>query len=197
MVAGLKIPEAAKTQIKRDVGDYLIEQITKSAGRARSPVAGESWQATLSPEYAKKKKAEGLPAKANMEESGDLLDSLTFEETESGIELGWFGAEAGKADGHNNLSGDSSLPQRRTLPDVGQTFVGDIQDEIEKIVADGVTGSMEFERADFEDVGTKSELYSALDEYFPDLTRSEIKMAITRTPELANLLDDLDLLELL
>jgi hypothetical protein len=196
-VAGLKIPEAAKTQIKRDVGDYLVEQITKSAGRAQSPVAGESWKQTLSPEYKKKKKAEGLPTKANMEESGDLLDSLTFEETGNGIELGWFGDQAGKADGHNNLSGKSDLPQRRTLPDVGQEFVSSIQSEIEKIVADGVSNSMEFEAKDFEDVNTKADLYDALSDYFPDLSRAGIKSLIARTPDLAGLLEDMDLLDLL
>ncbi len=196
-MAGLKIPEATKTQIKRDVGDYLVEQIIKSAGRAKSPIEGESWQSKLSPAYAKKKKAEGLPTKANMEESGDLLDSLTFEETNDGIEIGWFGANAGKADGHNNLSGDSILPQRRTIPDVGQSFDSSIQTEIEKIVADGVAGSLEFDKADFESVDTKTELYSILDEYFPDLSRADIKMAITRTPDLADLLDELNLLELL
>lgn len=132
-----------------------------------------------------------------MEFEGDMLDSLTYEETKDGIELGWFGGEAGKADGHNNLSGDSSLPQRRTIPDVGQKFVGDIQDEIEKIVADGIADSLEFEASDFEDVKSKQSLYDALDEFFPDLTRGEVRGVVSRTPDLVRLLDDLGLLDYL
>ncbi len=196
-MAGLKLPEAAKNRIKNDVGDFLVEQLVKSAGKTQSPVAGESWKATLSPEYAKKKKAEGLGTKANLDFEGDMLDSLTYEQTKDGIELGWFGDQAGKADGHNNLSGKSDLPTRRLLPDVGQEFVGSIQGEIEKIVADGIADEMEFDAGDFDTVESKSDLYAALDEYFPDMSRTEIQMAITRTPALARLLDDLDLLELL
>ena len=196
-MAGLKIPEAAKNRIKNDVGDFLVEQLIKSAGQSKSPVSGESWKATLSPEYAKKKKSEGLGTKANLDFEGNLLDSLTFDTTPDGIELGWFGDQAGKADGHNNLSGDSSLPQRRLLPDVGQEFTPSIQGEIEKIVADGIAGSMVFKSEDFEAVETRADLYDALDEYFPGLSRSEIGSVIARTPDLADLLDGLGLLDLL
>lgn len=126
-----------------------------------------------------------------------MLDALTYEETKDGIEVGWFGAEAAKADGHNNLSGDSTLPQRRTIPDVGQKFVEPIQDGIEKIVADAIADSLEFEAKDFEDVKSKASLYDALDEFFPDLSRAEVRGVVTRTPALVRLLDDLGLLELL
>lgn len=197
LTAGLKLPEAVKSRIKSDVGDFLVEQIVKSAGQAKSPVAGESWKAKLSEKYAAKKKSEGLPTKANMEFEGDYLDSLTYQETKDGIELGWFGDQAGKADGHNNLSGDSSLPQRRVLPDVGQKFIAPIQNELEKIVADSIADEVSFDKSDFDGVESKGELYSTLGEYFPDMSRSEIKVLISRTPALADLLDELDLLRLL
>jgi hypothetical protein len=147
--------------------------------------------------YKKKKVADGLPGKANLEFQGDMLDALEFQETEDGIKIGWFGDQAAKADGHANLSGDSSLPQRRLIPDEGQEFVPKIQDEIEKIVADAIANDMEFEKADFEEVETKAQLYDVLDEYFPDFSRAEIKSVVARSPDLAGLLDDLDLLDLL
>lgn len=197
LTAGLKIPDQAKSRIKNDVGDYLVEQLIKSAGSATSPVAGESWKASLNKEYAKKKKAEGLGTKANMDFEGDMLDALTFEEIKDGIELGWFGDEAGKADGHNNLSGDSTLPQRRLLPDVGQEFKPDIQKGIEQIVADAIADSIEFEAKDFEDVKSKASLYEALDEFFPDLTRGELRNVVLRTPDLVRLLDEQGLLDYL
>jgi hypothetical protein len=197
LVGSLKIPEATKTRIKNDVGDFLVEQIIKSAGRAESPVQGGEWEKKLSKQYAAKKKAEGLGTKANLEFEGDLLDALTFEETQDGIEVGWIGEQAGKADGHNNFSGKSSLPRRQGLPDEGEGFKPSINNEIEKIIADHIADSIEFEADDFEDVSSKSELYTVLDEFFPDLTKTEIKMAVTRVPGLARLLDELDLLELL
>lgn len=179
------------------MGDYLVEQIRLSASRSESPVAGESWKKALSPAYKKRKQAEGLDGVANLEEHGDLLDDLDYTHTEDGIEIGWTGDQAGKADGHANLSGDSDLPQRRLIPDVGQDFKTEIQDEIEKIVADAITDSMEFQKDDFEDVETKTQLYDALDEYFPDMSRSDIRDLVARTPDLARMLDELDIFNLL
>lgn len=168
-----------------------------SAGQAKSPVAGGEWDRKLSKDYKKKKVSDGLPGIANMEESGDMLDSLTFDTTDRGIEVGWFGAEAGKADGHNNFSGKSSLPRRQTLPDVGEEFVSKIQTEMEKIVADALADELQFKEEDFSAVNTKGELYDVLSEYFPDLTRTEVKGVISRAPDLADLLDSLNLLQLL
>lgn len=142
--------------------------------------------------------AEGLPGKANLEFSGDLLDALDYDTTREGIEIGWKGREAGKADGHNNLSGDSPLPQRRLIPDVGQEFVDSIQTEIEKIVSDAMVDEMDFNAADFSAVTTKSELYDVLAEYFgEDFTDADIREAITRAPQLVEFLDDEGLFDLL
>lgn len=197
LTSGLSVSEAVKTRIKNDVGDFLVESILSTVGKSKSPVAGEDWP-SLSANYKKKKIDDGLPGRANMEYEGDMLDTLEFKKTDDGIELGFFGAEAWKADGHLKFSGkDNNTPKRRFLPGEDQTFIPSIQAEIENIVADAVADSMEFTSADFDDVGSKSELYEALSDYFPDLTRAEVRSAITRTPALARLLDDLDLLEFL
>lgn len=132
-----------------------------------------------------------------MQETGALLDALTFEETDDGIEIGWFGDQAPKADGHNNFSGKSDLPRRQSLPDVGEDFISAIQSGIEKIVSDSLADGMEFDSEDFDGIDTRTELYDVLDEYFPDMSRTEIKAIITRTPDFARFLDDEDLLELL
>lgn len=170
----------------------------KTVNGAKSPVAGGEWKSTLSPEYKKKKIGEGLSGKADMEESGAMLDALDFEDDgEDSIRFGFFGDEAPKADGHNNFSGKSDLPRRQSLPDVGDEFTPSIQKGIEAIIADNLADGLEFDTEDFADVETKTQLYTALDEYFPDLSRAEIKAVIARTPDLARLLDDLDLLDLL
>lgn len=197
LTTGLNLPEAIKTKIKNDVGDFLVESVISSVGKSQSPVAGEDWP-TLSIKYKKKKAEDGLPGKANMEYEGDMLDALEYRETKDGIELGFFGEEAWKADGHLKFSGkDNGVPQRRFLPAEDQEFVPKIQREVEKIIADAIADGTEFERDDFNAVNTKSELYDVLAEYFPDATKAEILNAVTRNPALVTLLDDLGLWELL
>ena len=198
LVSDLKLPESVKSQIKNDIGDYLVESIISAAGDSKSPVAGGAWKKALSDSYKKQKVAQGLPGVANMEESGDLLDSLTYKTTDSGIDIGWFGSEAGKADGHNNFSGDSPLPRRQTLPDEGQKFSSEIQKNIEKIISDAVNNNTEFDSQDFEGIDNKAELYNILAEYFPDaVSNYELRLILTRNPELAALLDEMDLIDLL
>ncbi len=193
----MKLPEATKNRIKNDVGDYLIESIVSVVGKAKSPVSGGDWEKQLSPEYKKKKASEGLPGIANLELEGDLLDALTYESTDEGIEIGWFGDQAAKADGHNNFSGKSSLPRRQALPDVDQEFIPAIQKEIEKIIADAIADGVEPVESDFDSVTTKEELYDTLSEYFPGLSRAEIRSAISRSPNFAAFLDDNSLMGLL
>lgn len=126
-----------KLKIASDVGDFLLEQILLAANEAKSPVSGERFP-VLSKEYKKKKIAEGLGGSPNLTYEGDLLDAITFKPTAKGIEIGWWGDQAGKADGHANFSGRSKLPQRRLLPDEGQTFKRPIQSEIEAIIAEEI-----------------------------------------------------------
>lgn len=192
-----KLPQEIQTKIKRDVGDFLRESVLSSLRKAETPVQGEDWPA-LSREYKKLKKSEGLPPEANMELEGDMLDSLDYQETDDGIELGFFGKEAWKADGHLKFSGaENNTPQRRFLPDEGQEFDSSITRKTEQIIADAIAANTEFDKSDFEDVSTKSELYDLLGEYFDGMSRAEIKAAVARSATLAALFDDLDLWDLL
>src|SRR5438270_9442375 len=109
-------PRAVRAKIKRDIGDYLVEQVLQTVSQQESPVEGEGWPA-LSKSYAKEKKAEVGNSDANMELTGRMLDSLTYRSTDNGIELGFFDSQAAKADGHNKFSGEeNNIPQRRFLP---------------------------------------------------------------------------------
>ena len=67
-----EIPKSLLGEVKREVGDFLLEQILLSVGQAKSPVEGESWP-SLSKDYKEKKVSENLPGKANLEASGSLL----------------------------------------------------------------------------------------------------------------------------
>lgn len=192
-----RVPDDIKAKIKQDVGDFLVESILTAVSKAKSPVAGESWPA-LSKEYKAKKEDEGAAPKANMEEHGDMLNSLTFRETPNGIEIGFFDDQAWKADGHLKFSGkENHTPKRRFIPAEGQNFTADIQVEIDKIIADNLADAETFKRGDFSGVDTTSALYEVLRRAFGDMSVHEIRAAVTRSPYLTQLLDDLDLMELL
>lgn len=191
------LPDRIQARVKRDVGEYIVESVLKTVAGAESPVKGEDWPA-LSTKYKAKKEAEGLAGEANMEFEGDMLDSLSFEETRDGVEVGIFGKEAWKADGHLKFSGEEGMaPRRRFLPGEGQEFDSAIQDGIEEIILGVIGDETKLDRQDFNAVSTKAELYSVLSEYFPDLARAEIKQLVVSAPSMVAFLDDLSLLELL
>ncbi len=192
----IRDPEA-RAKAKRDVGEYLLEAIQQAVGGQESPVSGEGKFKKLSKEYAARKMDEVGNKDPNLELYGDMLNALNFRETSSGIELGYFGKEAPKADGHNNFSGESKIPQRRHLPDTGQGFTTDIEDNVRQIIANAVADTVSFDRSDFEDVETKRDLYEVLAKVFDGLTRYEIRTAVLGNQTLIDLLEELELLDLL
>lgn len=193
----VEAPVAVKKKINREIGEFIVEQILQETQSAKSPVSGESWPA-LSKDYKAKKVSLGLAGSANMELTGQLKDELRFKTVDGNLRVGFFGTdEAWKADGHLKFSGaENETPKRRFLPAAGQSFKSSIQDGIENIIADNlVSGGLD--KADLEGIETKSQLYAVLKENFGDLSKAEIAAAITRNPDLVDLLDELDLLELL
>ena len=129
-----------------------------------------------------------------MELEGDLLDALTYKETQDGIEVGWFGTQAPKADGHNNFSGRSQIPQRRTIPGDGQDFIPSVEREVVKIIADHLAEANLPNEDDFNSVNTKSDLYEVLEEYFPGMSIPEMRLSVSRTAEWVDFLRDEGLL---
>jgi hypothetical protein len=117
-----------------EIAEYVKTEILQYVGEAQSPVSGGRWKQSLSPEYKKLKKEISGSAIANMELYGDMLDALEARVVGNKIKVGWFGGEqAAKADGHNNFSGESSLPTRQSIPKEGQKFKRDIMQGIKEI----------------------------------------------------------------
>ena len=146
----------------------------------KSPVTGDSFQA-LSPKYKERKVSEGLPGVPNLEESGDMLDSLDYRITSDGIEFGIFGEAALRADGHNNLSGESALPTRQFIPGEGEGFTSDIEKEVARIIADATAVSPTEAEELLDVVDSSSSLYDVLSAAFNLSSRSEIRMAVLRS----------------
>ncbi len=191
---GRSLPLKVKKRIQEDVGNYLVEQTLVAMNEKKSPVQGEGGFKALSKNYRKRKLEEVGSGEANLEFDGVMKDELNFYPTKNGIEIGVYGERARAADGHNNLSGKSSLPTRRFLPDEGQTYKKSIQAEVDRIVADAISEEVGFKKSDFKGVTTKKELFDILAQKFGPMSRAELTLAVFRNEDLVEILSDLDLL---
>jgi hypothetical protein len=134
------IPTDKIASAKQEVGDFLIESILRDIGDGKSPVKGETWK-RLSKQYADEFK--GGNTTPTMQLFGDLLDSLRAEDVGGDqIKIGHFGAQAPKADGHNQLSVEAKIwaaakdfPKRRYIPGDGQQFKNSIERGIDDILS--------------------------------------------------------------
>jgi hypothetical protein len=126
------VPESRHATVKREVGDYVTDEILRALSAGKSPVVGETFK-KLNKEYADEEK--GGNRTPNLELDGDMLDALIYKNNDKGIEIGIFSSsEVPKADGHNNFSGDSKLPKRRFIPKDDQKFKREIETGVRSIV---------------------------------------------------------------
>lgn len=129
------VPQELRSEVKKEVGEYVVDEILKSVSSGKSPVSGGGAFKALNENYADNEK--GGNRTPNLELDGDMLDSLTFKNTTGGVEVGIFkSSEVPKADGHNNFSGKSKLPTRRFIPDESQLFEKSIERGIKDIVSE-------------------------------------------------------------
>jgi hypothetical protein len=194
---GAKLSKADKIKVAEEARDILQDVILKSVGNAKSPIKGESWPG-LSKEYKAFKESKNRNGIANMELSGDMLDSLDGKVSATGkLTMGYFGSEAKKADGHNNFSGDSDLPQRRSLPGVDQVFKGGVEKQINELVREAVASNVKLPVGRLKQVTTRKGLFDILGEVFPNSSRVVITDLILSNDDLANTISDLGLLRFL
>lgn len=136
-LAGVDAPKGrARDRALNEIAEFVKTETLSYVGEGRSPVQGGAWKRSLSPEYKARKKAEGGSSFANLELSGDLLDSVdVVQKRGNTLSLQVSGSEAAKADGHNNFSGNSELPPREFIPNAskGQTFRREIIQGIRQI----------------------------------------------------------------
>ena len=193
LFTGLELPKSLKSRIVKEVGEYLIEQTNLALSQSKSPVSGETFP-RLSHDYREMKQKEGLGGSPNLEFTGKLKDAISYRATDKGLAIGVFGKEAPKADGHNNFSGESSLPQRRFLPKEGQNYRKAIKDIVDTIVAENAVEVERLKASDFDGVETKTAMWRTLEDIFPSLSRSKIRDAVLGTPQSYRLFDRLKFL---
>lgn len=156
-------------------------------------MTGQTFPA-LSPEYKEVKSGMGLSPVPDLEQTGDMLDSLDYEITRDGLKIGVFGDAALRADGHNNLSGESSLPLRQFLPNEDEGFTSSIDREVERIIADFVGEEVDVPDEELAFIDSASSLYDVLGGVFNLTSRSELRLAVLRSPTWYNRLGALGLL---
>lgn len=130
---GLELKGKDKSNALQEAADLLLESILSDVADGKSPVTGRKFK-QLSKEYAERE--HGGNREARLELSGDLLGSLIVKPYKGGILVTVPDEEQGKADGHNNFSGDSKLPTRQFIPKDNQSFRPDIKSEIQAIAED-------------------------------------------------------------
>jgi len=172
-----------------------VEQIIQDVARRKSPITGEGFD-PLSVPYKKDKQSDNLPGIPNLERSGEMLNQLDFKLTPDGIEIGIFGDAAPRADGHNNLSGESSLPTRQFLPNEGESFRPGISEQVDKILAESVAENTILPDA-LPDIESSSELYDFLQAITGFESRAQIRSAVLRNAALYNELAEAELIEFL
>ena len=136
-VLGLTPPKdrALRDEALERVAELVQTSVLEYVGDAKSPVKGGPWKRTLSPAYQKIKGEDSSSTVANLELTGDMLDALeVVRKRGTKLSLQIEGEEAPKADGHNNHSGDSSLPERRFIPKGRETLRDDIWRDVKRIL---------------------------------------------------------------
>ena len=190
-----KVPKKIRSRVQREVGDFLVEQTLLSLGEAKTPISGAPFKKSLSKEYRKEKTSAGRSGVADLEFTGDMKDSFRYKPTDTGIKIGHFNKEASKADGHNNFSGESTLPERRYLPKEGERYKKDIQAEIDKIVADALVDVKPISETKLKKVESKTQFWELLIATYGGLSRPEIRDAVSRNEQFVQTLSALGLLK--
>lgn len=135
------VPKDQRTAAKDAVGNFIIDEILTRLADGESPVTGRAFKQLSKPYADKMKDGDRNP---NLELEGDLKAALGFKNSKDGIIVGIMKADQRpKADGHNNLSGESKLPTRRFIPDSEQDFAGSIMKQIPNIISEFETQPQE------------------------------------------------------
>lgn len=130
-----KIPKTKQNAALRQLKDFILTEVTERMSNGLSPVTGKKFK-KLSKDYLEKKVSEGGAPEANLELQGDLKDSLRVYQRGETLVLTVLSKEQPKADGHNNFSGKSKIPERKFIPNRAQneSFSSSFKREIKEFL---------------------------------------------------------------
>lgn len=133
----IQLKSSDKKQLLDAVANYVKESVLSSIGDGVSPVTGDHFP-KLSKDYASKQKSGNRLA--NLELSGDLLDSLSVKVLKgSTLRITVDSDQQGKADGHCKFNKDNNdrIPARPFIPGASSSqskFSDDIESGIKDVI---------------------------------------------------------------
>ena len=160
------VPDSVARDIRSDIGQFIVDAILDSVGSGKSPVSGYGSFSSLSKDYANSEK--GGRTLPNLDLNGDMLNALTYEVNDDGVEVGIFdSSQAIKSYGHNTgFEGhpwlDGVAPQRKFIPSENEDFNRSIQGQIDRIIEERLA-DLEIETPDREDVNQPIDFRSSQD----------------------------------
>ena len=198
ILSGVAVSPRTRSKIKKEVVEFLEDVTLDAVGNARSPIGDGAKFPSLEPKYKAQKIKAGGAGRANLELTGDMLDSFggkTRTRNSDTIKMGVFGSDAGKADGHNNFSGKSKLKKRQFLPKKNQKYAESIRKEVKNIIDDHLIRERRLKKSQLSSIQNKTQLNSMLRELFPSLSLQRAKEAVLRDDELVADFSEFDLLD--
>lgn len=138
-----------KDRVFREIAEFIRAATIERTQSGVSPVSGRGKFKQLSKDYAEAKKDGDRTPDLTLED--EMLESIdVFKLKGNTMRITLPGEQQPKADGHNNFSGDSRIPERRFIPNEkdGETFKNFIIDGIASIIreAKGQNGSSNTEQ---------------------------------------------------
>lgn len=124
-----------KDRVLKEIADFIRSATIEKAQSGVSPVSGRGKFKQLTKGYADSKK--GGDRTPNLTLENEMLESIdAFKLRGNTMRVTVDESQQDKADGHNNFSGKSSLPERRFIPNAkdGETFKSFILDGIAEII---------------------------------------------------------------
>ena len=139
---GLDIPARNRKAAMEAAAEYLKEAMLDYIGDGKSPVANGKWTRSLTKAYLARKGEESSAGFANLELSGDFLDSLSVEADRNKIIIDVGDDQEGKAEAFltgQYGSGDMRKDYRREFmptKESGKKFKGDILSNLKKLLSE-------------------------------------------------------------
>ncbi len=136
---GLDIPARNRKAAMEAAAEYLKEAMLDYIGDGKSPVANGKWTRSLTKAYLARKGEESSAGFANLELSGDFLDSLSVEAEKNKIVIDVGEDQEGKAEGHiTGLYGENAKKPRprQFMPQKDGKFNRDILSNLKKLLSE-------------------------------------------------------------
>lgn len=136
---GLEIPRNKRREALEAAAELLKVEMLDYIGSGKSPVSGGKWVRSLTPAYAEQKAEDSSADFANLERTGDLLDSLTVEPKGQALVIDVGEDQYGKAEGHiTGVYGEHSKRERprQFMPQGEETFKRDIMRKLKEVLAE-------------------------------------------------------------